>query len=110
MAVLWPFPGHPVEHRPPHNLPPPRFAVGDRVTTKWGSATVQRVCDYYGCSGSRTYHLRHDWCSSPEGFGHFFDEDDMQPLAEQAQAAEPDDAADDEAALRRGAEQMELFA
>lgn len=90
---IWPFPGDntPWWHAyPPHNLPPPRFAIGDRVTTRWGSATVLQVHDWEHF-GSRGYHLRYDFSSSPPGFGHTWSEADMHPLAEHPAESEDDE-------------------
>lgn len=110
---IWPFPGQEdarwwIDY-PPHNLPAPRFAVGDRVTTRWGSATVTRILDYYGLDGSRVYSVRHDWSSSPEGFGHFFEEAGMQPLVEHQAEPEPEEVFQPAAAPRGSVEQMALF-
>jgi hypothetical protein len=93
---IWPFPGQPQrpwwECCPPHNLPPPRFAVGDRVETRWGAATVLRVYDHEHFDG-RAYQLRYDWAQdAPPGFGHRWGESDMRPLVE------AHGSADDEAA------------
>lgn len=107
---LWPFPGQGTspwwECYPPHNMPPPRFSVGDRVQTRWGCATVLRVFDYERFTG-RAYHLHYDWSDSPpaSGFGHLWSEDEMEP-------APPPARQDDEEQLQAvpAAPQMELFA
>lgn len=81
--ILWPFPGQPASPPPVHDLPQPRFSVGDRVTTRWGRATVMKVEDWPDCMGDRIYHVRHDWSDAPPGFGHLFGEGDMTLLVEQ---------------------------
>lgn len=105
MSVHWPFPGQDEGPPPVYDLPPPRFAVGDRVITRWGWATVGRVMDWPNCSDTRAYHVRHDWCDSPPGFGHIFGEADMEPLVEPPRTEEP---ADEPPAAP--APQLELFA
>jgi hypothetical protein len=110
-APIWPFPGANGpwwEAYPPHNLPPPRFAVGDRVRTPWGGYTVLVVRDYEHF-GSRSYHCRPDGSSSPPGFGHTWGEDDMEPLVEQPAAPEPVEVFHAAPAPRAQVEQMELF-
>lgn len=109
---IWPFPGASGpwwEAYPPHNLPPPRFAVGDRVRTRWGSYTVLSVSDHE-FFGSRAYHCRPDGSSAPPGFGHQWGEADMEPLVERI--AEPEDDELFQAAPAPGPrlEQLELFA
>lgn len=116
---LWPFPGQEVawwEHYPPHNLPPPRFAVGDCVETRWGRAVVISVKDYEGLAG-RCYLVKHDWSSAPPGFGHWFGEHGMQPAGPLPQWLDDDD--DDapattvttpQASTKPVAPQLELFA
>ena len=90
---IWPFPGQNTapwwECYPPHNLPPPRFAVGDRVQTRWGYATVTRIYDYEYFDG-RLYQLHYDWSSAPVAFGHRWSEADMEPLVERIE--EPEEA------------------
>lgn len=112
-VVIWPFPGQNTspwwEFYPPHNLPPPRFAVGDRVTTRWGSATVLRVYDHEHFDG-RAYQLRYDFSSSPPGFGHQWSEADMQPLVEQAAEPDPEEVFQPAPTAAARVEQMELFA
>lgn len=106
---IWPFPGQSApwwEHLPPHNLAPPCFAVGDRIETRWGRATVLRIYDHEHFDG-RAYHVRHDGTASPPGFGKTWSESDMQP-------AEPEPAWDDEPATPTtqaclDAPQLELF-
>jgi hypothetical protein len=93
---IWPFPGQPQrpwwECCPPHNLPPPRFAVGDRVETRWGAATVLRVYDHEHFDG-RAYQLRYDWAQdAPPGFGHRWSESDMRPLVEASGSADDEPA------------------
>jgi hypothetical protein len=113
---IWPFPGQEGpwwEAYPPHNLPPPRFAPGDRVTTRWGSATVQRVydCEYFD---GRLYQLRYDWSSSaPPGFGHRWSENDMEQIAEGDQPAQVEADPQPQPPVLSDAptlEQLELFA
>lgn len=110
---IWPFPGHASpwwEAYPPHNLPPPRFAVGDRVRTRWGSYTVLVVRDRE-LFGSREYHCRPDGSSAPPGFGHAWGEADMQPLVvEQIREPEPEEVFQPAPAQGSAVEQMELFA
>ena len=113
-APIWPFPGQPQrpwwECCPPHNLPPPRFAVGDRVETRWGSATVLRVYDHEHFDG-RAYHLRFDFSSAEPGFGHHWSEADMQPAGPQPTwHDEPAQAEAAPAAKAETVEQLELFA
>lgn len=111
-APIWPFPGQPQrpwwECCPPHNLPPPRFAVGDRVETRWGAATVLRVYDREHFDG-RAYHLRFDFSSAPDGFGKTWSEADMQPRVEQAREEEPEETDLLMPAPRKAAPQLELF-
>lgn len=111
-APIWPFPGQPQrpwsECYPPHNLPPPRFAVGDRVVTRWGRATVLRVYDHEHFDG-RAYHLRFDFSSAPEGFGHQWSEADMQPLVEQPIEEEAEEVFQPPPLPRAGVEQLALF-
>jgi hypothetical protein len=99
-ATHWPFPGQ--AHLPPpvYDLPPPHFAVGDQVKTRWGTATVLRVFDWPGVSG-RSYLVKHTWSTTPDGFGHQFCEDAIELLAK----AEP-------APINKPASvpQLELFA
>lgn len=82
---IWPFPGADPsrwwEAYPPHNLPPPRWAAGDRVQTRWGRATVLSVHDWE-FFGSRAYHVRHDGSEAPPGFGKTWGEEDMHPVME----------------------------
>ena len=82
MAVLWPFPGQDEPHGPPKPLPPTRFAVGDRVTTRWGSATVIAICEWAYDDG-RAILVKHDWSSEPPGFGHLFSDADIELRVEQ---------------------------
>jgi hypothetical protein len=85
-TVHWPFPG--TDGRTGMNgaplvralLPPARFVDGDWVSTRWGTALVLKVCDW-AAIGGRAYHVRHTWCDSPPGFGHFFGEDECEPAA-----------------------------
>ncbi len=109
---IWPFPGQSSdrwwEAYPPHNLPPPRFAVGDRVETRWGSATVLRIYDYEHFDGRR-YQLRYDFSSAPEGFGHGWGENDMQPLVERQPEPEAVEVFQPSAVPRGAVEQMALF-
>lgn len=82
--VHWPYPGWPYPVQPsaelePQNLPPPRFAVGDRVTGRWGDATVIKPLDWGSLEGSRAYLIKHDWADGPPTFGHEAYEDDLQP-------------------------------
>lgn len=109
---IWPFPGQSSdrwwEAYPPHNLPPPRFAVGDRVTTRWGSATVLRIHDWEHF-GSRGYHLRFAGSDAPAGFGNTWGEADMQPLVERQAAPEPEEVFQPVAVPGRAVEQMALF-
>lgn len=111
-APIWPFPGQPQrpwwECYPPHNLPPPRFSPGDRVVTRWGSATVLRVYDYEHFDG-RLYQIRYDFSSAPEGFGHRWSEADMQPLLEQAREEEAEEVFQPPPLPRAGVEQLALF-
>lgn len=107
---IWPFPVQDAarwfEAYPPHNLPPPRFAVGDRVETRWYFGTVIRVfdCEHFG---SRCYQVRGDGSDAPPGFGHRWAEDDMQPARERP--AEPEEDAPAQPAPRAEAPQLELF-
>ncbi|MCV2423373.1 hypothetical protein LNV47_22555 [Paucibacter sp. DJ4R-1] len=80
----WPFPGQ--EHLPPpvYDLPPPRFSPGDLVKTRWGNATVIKVCAWPMNAG-RAYLVKHTWSQAPEGFGHTFGENAI----ELRQKAEP---------------------
>lgn len=109
---IWPFPGQSAdqwfEAYPPHNLPPPRFDVGDRVTTRWGRATVLRVhdCEHFG---SRGYHVRYDGSDAPAGFGKTWSEADMQPLVEQPAELDDDEVFQPAAVPRGAVEQMEMF-
>ncbi len=89
MRVIWPFPGQDEPHGPPKPLPPTRFSVGDRVTTRWGSATVIAICGWAYDDG-RAILVKHDWSSAPPGFGHHYSDADMEPLLEQPR--EEDDA------------------
>ena len=109
---IWPFPGQSEgrwwENYPPHNLPPPAFSVGDRVVTRWGTATVLRVYDYEGFAG-RAYQVRYDFSSAPPGFGHQWGENDMQPAPPPcADWDEPEEPAP--APVKVAAPQLELFA
>ena len=82
-------------------LPPAKYAIGDRVTSPWGDATVIAVTDS-DWFGSRCYRIKHDWSQSPPDFGHHFGEADLQPCRpaeawldeateEEADAPEPAD-------------------
>lgn len=108
---IWPFPGQASapwwECYPPHNLPPARFAPGDRVTTRWGTATVLQAYDYEHFDG-RAYQIRYDGSSAPPGFGHRWSEADMQPLVEQAAEPEADEAIEP-VKPRRVTAQADLF-
>lgn len=109
---IWPFPnsGEPWWHAyPPHNMPPPRFAVGDRVRTRWGSYTVLSVHDWE-YFGGRAYHCRPDGSSAPPSFGHTWGEHDMAPLVEQPAEEEGGEAFQALPSPRPGLEQLELFA
>lgn len=88
MTVHWPFPGD-TSPPPVYDLPPPKFATGDRVESRWGWATVIKPLDWPGLDGSRKYLVKHDWSTGPEGFGHCFGELDLMPLAHQPVAEEP---------------------
>ncbi len=109
---IWPFPGQNTapwwECYPPHNLPPPRFAVGDRITTRWGSATVLRIhdCEHFG---SRSYHVRHDDSSAPPGFGKTWSEADMEPLVDRIEEPEEVDVFQGLPVPAQRVEQMALF-
>lgn len=109
---IWPFPGQSCdrwwEAYPPHNLPAPRFAVGDRVTTRWGSYTVLSVRDHE-FFGGREYHCRPDGSTAPPGFGHTWSEADMQPLVERQAEPEPEEVFQLAAVPRGAVEQMALF-
>lgn len=105
MATHWPFPG---SDEPPqqHDLPTPRYAVGDRVTSSWGGpGIVVRVEDWPSVGGHRAYCVHHDWSTAPATFGHLMCEDDLQPLAVAAALLLPED---DQPAREAG--EMELFA
>jgi hypothetical protein len=66
-------------HGPPWpQLPPARFAIGDRVVSSWGDATVIRVFDG-GLNARRSYLIKHDWSNAPAGFGHCFGEHELEP-------------------------------
>lgn len=109
---IWPFPGCNGpwwESYPPHNLPPPRFAPGNRVRTRWGSYTVLVVHDHEHF-GSRSYHCRPDGSSAPPGFGHTWGEDDMEPLVDRPSEPEPADQPAPPTTRRVEAPQLELFA
>lgn len=76
---LWPFPGSSCQ--PPREIPPlpsARFAIGDRVKTRWGRATVIAVHDWDTVGGSRAYTVKHDWSDAPPDFGHLFGEEDCE--------------------------------
>jgi hypothetical protein len=79
-ATHWPFPGQEHLPAPVYDLPPARFAVGDQVKTRWGTATVLKVNDWPAIAG-RAYLVKHTWSTAPEGFGHQFGEDDIELLA-----------------------------
>lgn len=108
---IWPFPGDGdpwwVSY-PPHNLPPPRFQVGDRVETRWYFGTVLQVFDYEHF-GSRCYHVRGDCSDAPPGFGHRWAEDDMQPAPARERAPEPEDDEPHPKVTRVDRPQLELF-
>jgi hypothetical protein len=89
-------------------MPPPRFAVGGLVETRWGSATVLRVYDHEHFDG-RAYQLRYDWVQdTPPGFGHHWSESDMQPAG--PRPTWHDEPAQAEVAPAAKAEpQLELF-
>jgi hypothetical protein len=57
--------------------------VGDRVTTRWGSATVIAICGWAYDDG-RAILVKHDWSSAPPGFGHTFSDADIEPRVEQS--------------------------
>ena len=107
MAIRWPFQGTDAapEQAPP--LPPPRFAVGNRVTTRWGRATVEQICDW-ATLGGRAYQVRHAWSSAPPGFGHFFGEDDIE-LAGPEPATPNHEEEQEPAAAAPAPAQWELF-
>jgi hypothetical protein len=111
--AIWPFPGQGTspwwDAYPPHNLPPPRFAVGDRVETRWYTGTVIRVydCEHFG---SRLYTVRGDCSDAPPGFGHRWSEHDMQPARPRAVEPEEDEAPQLAAHPRQASPQLELFA
>jgi len=110
--IHWPFPGQEGnEHlQPPHNMPPPRFAVGDRISTRSGTATVMAIKDTEGLNG-RTYHVRHDWVTdAPPGFGHFYDENSMQPHVDPPPEPDADDIEPRPAHQAAEPPQLELFA
>lgn len=65
---------------------------------------------FAGAGGTREYHVRHDWSSSPEGFGHFFEEAGMQPLVEQPAQEEGGEMFQALPSPKPGLEQLELFA
>ena len=69
------------------NLPPQRFAVGDRVLTNWGRATVRRARFRHQWLWWE-YHVRHDFLATPENFGHWFRESELQPAPVEAEGAE----------------------
>ena len=79
----WPFPGTDEPHGPPKPLPPTRFAVGDRVTTRWGRATVIAICAWAYDDDNRAILVKHDWSSASPGFGHIFSDADIEPRVEQ---------------------------
>lgn len=83
---FWPWPGQPVPHLVLPYLPPPRFAAGERVGTRWGSGTVIRVLDW-ALFESRAYLVRLVGSSAPPGFGHRFGEDDLTPMQQEPEAA-----------------------
>lgn len=89
---------------PPENLPPARYAVGDRVRTPWGAGTIARVYsrDHFG--HGRAYNVHHDFSSAPPNFGHEFGEREILPLPQQDPEANCNDGP------ARGLEQLELFA
>jgi len=107
---IWPFPGTDWSWAayPPHNLPPPRFSVGDRVQTRWGRATVVRIHDWEWF-GSRAYHLRDDGSDAPPGFGKTWSESDMEPVVDLPAGDEDDELPPCMAAPRAEAPQLELF-
>jgi hypothetical protein len=59
--------------------PVPKFAVGDRVVTRWGRATVLSLYEWTYDGHPFTYHVRHDWVDAPEGFGKPFGENECEP-------------------------------
>jgi hypothetical protein len=59
--------------------PPPRFAVGDRVVTAWGRATVIAIHEMPWFGSARVYTVKHDWSDAPAGFGHHFGENECEP-------------------------------
>lgn len=108
MTIHWPFPS---QDAPPqaYDLPAPRFAIGNRVTTRWGRGTVIAVHDWPNVSDSRAYSIRHDWSSGPEGFGHIFGEVDIELLASPALSAEAEQAPTVDDAPANETTQLELF-
>lgn len=81
MTEHWPFPGD-TSPPPVYDLPPPRYSTGDRVESRWGSATVIRWLPWPGADDSRMYMVKADWSTSPEGFGNPFSELGLKPLIE----------------------------
>lgn len=89
----WPFPGQ--EHLLPPSLPdlpPAKYAAGDRVESRWGGATVLAPLDWCWVDGTWMYHIRHDFADdAPPGFGHCFAEDELQPGRPKAPAVDVDE-------------------
>ncbi len=80
----WPFPGMEPELLP--ELPPARFALGDRVITRWGAGTVCWVGYWGDTDMGRKYIVHHDWSNAPATFGHGFYENDLVLLEQPATA------------------------
>lgn len=107
-APLWPFPGQEAAEAfgPCQPLPLARFAAGDSVATRWGRGTVIAVQEC-AWNAYRAYGVRHTWSSAPEGFGHFFDEDELE-LAASLEC--PEEETDEVPPPVRAAPQLDLFA
>ena len=111
MSVIWPFPGQDEPHGPPKPLPPTRFSVGDRVNTRWGSATVISICGW-AYDDVRAILVKHDWSSAPPGFGHTFSDADIELRVEHPSQEDADEvfqAAPAPCAHAMPMEQAELF-
>jgi hypothetical protein len=89
---------------PPQDLPPACYAIGDRVTSKWGNGTICGVEAWAMGDAGRAYNVHHDFSSAPPNFGHCFGEFCLQPLSSR-RAEFPQDV-DPAAAVP----QLELFA
>lgn len=68
---------------PTEDLPPARYAIGDRVTSSWGRGTVCGVEVWAMGDAGRAYTVHHDFSSAPPNFGHCFGEFHLQPLSSQ---------------------------